>query len=339
MAKMTDETLGQPGIYETIAFLRGAIGRGKTPGIFGCYSVAGGTIYARDTRMTAGAAWPEHRNYFNAPADELEAALDRMSSISEAQPALIFDPSTNILTAKLSRIRSAIQCIEGEPPDCPILNDLPWLPVPDGFNDAIKLAAQFNDKDGSRWTSGIRLMDNRVTAISNRSGVDITLDDMDMTPACVITPECAAFIDAVDPADEYASIEGAMWLRWNDGRWLRAQLMVGEFPEAVERIFNDAGIDAPVEITQAWREAYEDAAALAEGFVTVQRERMHCGKGAARVDVEAFMDVPEGKGASWEVKLLSPVIAAATHWNPGAAPLAALFIGESIRGVIMPVKR
>lgn len=316
-------------MHDIIAFLKGAISRAPNPGMMGCYIATGDALFAYNGQIQAGVSL-DIGTKFNVPAIELEAALARMREIK----ALSFDGES--LTVTGSRVKATIQCVVDEPPSFPEASE-EWQPCPTGLVAALKLALPFVGEQG--WTSGIELANDSITAIKNTSGIRLTLPELDISEPAMLTKDCAEFISAQGEPSDYIAGENAFFFRWQDGRWLRAQLLNTKAPPTIEAVFEKAGTEAPCEITEEWREAYEDAAALSEGRVQFDNEGWRSAKGAGRSFIEIKTPgLPPGHKSQWHTDVLGPVIACASAWNPAAYPSPSLFIGENFKGVVVGMR-
>lgn len=314
-------------MHKILPFLKGAVTRGATAGIMGCYFVHNGMLYSRNEAVQAGAPFADVPANFNIPADDLDRVLGRMDK------AVYALGERGELIIKSGRLRSTIQCVPGEPP--PIVDfDGPWLTVPPTFIGALRQAAPFASTNPG-WTSGIRLMNERITALNSRSGIDIYVPDLALDTV-MITKNVADFIVEQVP-HEYGQIPGALLFRWKDGRWAQAQLLTYEMPESVESILSSTGLDAPVEITADWRKAYADASALVESIVELHPGGFRGRNKASEVDIEFEQNVEECSW--WETKVLDSVVEIASHWNPAAWPKPAFFKGPNFRGIVSGVKQ
>lgn len=317
-------------MHATIEFLKKALSRQPNAGAFGCYHISDGFIYAQNESLQAIAPF-ESSDRFSVPGEELEAALSRITG----DPRLTF--LNGELEIKAGRLRSTIPCQMDEPP--PIFTrEVQWLPMPEQLVPALKASVPFiigNNQIG--WTAGIRLTNGRLTTINNLCGIDIALPGWESPPS-ILTKEGAEFLLA-DPPRQYAIKQGAVLFRWEDGRSVQEQLIDQAMPEMVGQIFSNAGPDAPVEITREWAEAFADAAALADDTIELRAKTLRVGRGASRVTIEVETDVPAGHASHWNAKVLAPMVAAATHWNPLGWPRPAFFKGPGLYGVVMGVKK
>jgi len=322
-------------MHEIIHFLKAAVDRSEGSGVYGCYLVRDGMIMARNMHLQAG--FPMSSKVpFNIPADELDRALGRMQNVDK----LVIKDGEVRITA--GRLKATIQVNTSEAMGAPELAD-DWLPMPEGFTTALQVALPFiGDRD---YTKSIQLHDNRVGAISGQRAVGIDLPGLVMPHGPIMmTPEVAQFFVDHDVPHEYRVREDRVQFmaRWNDGRWVIAQLLnYGAPDDKINDIFAKVGDDAPVIIDDAWRAAYEDAKALSHnGGIALSNKALHVqGKHSkARVDHETPGLSPE-HFTYWDCKLLDAIVAVSHSWNPNAYPSPVPFFGKGLKGVVMGMSR
>jgi hypothetical protein len=121
---------------------------------------------------------------------------------------------------------------------------------------------------------------------------------------------------------------------------MRSQLIVGEFPEKAAALARSAWDENPTqEITQEFREAFEQVASLAEDTIEIYADRIQSKFGKAEIRGDATCEVPEGGKSIWGASFLAPALAAATHWSPNLWPKPAPFKGEVVAGYIVGRKQ
>lgn len=314
-------------MHAIIAFLKDAVTRTPNGGITSCYIVREGSIYARNQALQAGVAM-DSEVAFSVPADELDAALARMQQVES------ITVEEGSIQLKAGRLRATIKLNQDEPPPLPLMPTR-WLPCPKNLVEALALARPFIGERG--WSQGIRLMNGRVTAMCNIAGIDVVVDGLQLEP--VLLPDItAAFLIAQGAPSEYAAADGSLTFRWPDGRWLRAQLLTDKMPD-VDIILGPADSPCPVPITADWRQAYEDAAALSDGVISLTPDALLAARGAAHTRIEIQTPVHEGHLSHWTAKVIGPIIACAAEWNPAAYPQPAVFRAPGLRGVVMGIRR
>lgn len=318
---------------EQIEFLKKALNRSPTAGPFGCYHIYNGVAYAQNETMQSSVPLVLGAD-FSAPGAELETALARMSS----DPSVSF--TDGVLALKAGRLSATVPCTAMEPPplyEAPVGGQ--WADLPDNFLAALKAGCPFIIGPQQGWANTIRLADGRLTVINNRCGIDVAIPGLEC-PSSLLTKELAEFLLSCPPPARYATKPKTAFLfEWDDGRSVHMQLVDSEMPAKIDQIFAAAGQDAPIAITPDWRAAYEDAAAIAESFIEVRADSISVGKGTSRVTIDAESGLPHDHVSYWETKLLTPMVAVATHWNPGAYPKAALFKGPALYGLVLGLKR
>ena len=315
---------------DTIDYLKRAINRANNSGPFGCYHIRDGTMYAQNDQMQA-AAPVEITDNFSVPGEELEAAFSRMKS----EPRLTLVDGHLIIQS--GRLKSTIPIALSSMPDLYDHDGLGWTESPPALAPAIAASIPFLIGNQTGWTAGIRLMDSRLTCMNNRCGIDVAIPGW-TSPPSLITKDCAEFL-VTNPPDEYAAKQGALVFRWADGRVMQAQLIDQQMPAAVDNIFAKGGTDYPVEISTDWRLAYEEIASLADSIIEIRPDLLCVGRGSSKITIEVETPVPEGHRSFWETKVLSPMVAVASHWNPGAYPGIAAFTGPSLYGVVSGIKQ
>lgn len=322
-------------MHDAISFLKDAINRGPiSAGTSDCYIVEPDMIRANNECMHAGINW-ESGTSFVIPAVALDGFLARckeVKNIKVSEDAVIF---------KSGRIQSTISRRFQVPVPPPTLPS-EWHRSPPGLGAALKVAVQFTNEQatgGRIWQTGVRLWDGRVTACNGATFLDILLDGLAIDQPRVLFKKQADFLIAQGDPDEFGWDKHTLSFRWEDGRWVRFRLIDGTFPEEIfQQLFDTrVGKEAPIAITDEWREAYQDAMALCDGTVGVTPE----GFKAIKEHIESMVELETGVQniSWWNSKDLGKVIAVADAWNPANYPEATLFIGNNIKGCIAGVQR
>lgn len=314
-------------LADSIRFLKGAVAQGSA-GLLNCYFIRDGFIYAHNEYMQAGTLYEGPEGEYNLPADEIAGAIARMNS----EPRITLHDDTIVVQS--GRLRSTIQKVVGEAP--PLANvDCEWKALPKGFVTAIKMALPFCGDNG--WTASVRLTDNRIVAINNRSGIDIDFPGLVVGSAKHIATSSVEFLAAADDPIAYACTETAMLFRWQDERWARLQLLASVMPESVDKIFEGARGATPHTITNDWRLAFEDVAALSDGDIELHSAGIEARKGAGRAYVE-LADPTLTIRSKWSIKVLEPVVKIAAQWDPNKFPNPCPFAGSGFVGLVMGVR-
>jgi len=319
-------------LLDALPFLKGAVQRSLPGGAPSTYVLHEGAMYARNAAILASFPMPHILGTFALAADDLESALGRMPT----EPQISAGDGTLIL--KAGRLRSAITLLACEPPSGRPDGINSWDDPPAGLMSALRLAEPFVPKDGT-WQRGIKLEDGRALAISNRAAIEVTVDGLEVMGQAVITDDCVRYLAKLDgdPSSVHFS-DIALWLRWASGAWVRCQLSALEWPPDIfDRILDGAGDDVPIELTQEWRDAFADIAALGDGTLTVREAALY-GR-TEHAEHEAEFTTGAARETYWSLATLKSMFASgAAAWNPDAQGPAA-FRGKGFRGVVMGQRR
>lgn len=310
-----------------VQFLKNAV-KNPAANVLTCYHVREGFIFAHNEYMQAGAPYEGPEGEYNLPAEELNTAIARMKG--EPQLGLIDDH----IVVKQGRLKSTIQLVTIEPPEMADA-DCDWLPLPKGFIEKLKLALPFVGESG--WTASVRLTDNRIVAINNRSGIDIAFPNFIVGGAKHIATNTVEFLCAADDPTQYACSHNSITFKWPDERWARMQLLASVMPASVDEVLKGAQGETPIAITADWRAAFEDICALSEGDFELHKDGIETKKGAGRAYVEFPEPAITGR-SRWNCKVTEPAIKIATHWNPNTYPNASPFAGPGFIGLVMGVR-
>lgn len=314
-------------LTDSVQFLKGAVPK-QAAGLLACYFVRDGFIYTSNEYIQAGTIYEGPEGEYNIPAEELSSALQRM----RGEPTISL--SDSYIIVKHSRLKSTIQKVDGEAP--PLADvDCDWQALPKGFVNALKLALPFVGETG--WTAAVRLTDNRIVAINNKSGIDIAFPGLAVGNAKHLATSSVEFLASADEPIAYACTENNIMFKWPNERWARLQLLATAMPESVDKIFEGAQGETPIAITNDWRLAFEDVAALSDGDIELHAQGIEARKGAGRAYVE-FPDKLITVRSRWTVKNLESVIKIADSWNPNNYPNASPFAGPGFVGLVMGVR-
>jgi hypothetical protein len=125
--------------------------------------------------------------------------------------------------------------------------------------------------------------------------------------------------------------------RWENGAWMRSQLIQGDFPEKAAELVREAMQENPeYEIPDELREAIANIAELSPTQVDIYEDRIVGEYKRAIVEEGVGAPVPEGKDKTrWGTKYLAPVIQKADTWDPTRYPKACPFKGHQLVGYVM----
>ena len=314
-----------------VDFLKKAVDR---EGQGGCYVFKGGMVYANGHEFKAGAPFKLGADA-NLPAAEVEAVLGRMSG----EPAVKI--KDGVITMTQGRLRQTMRSVPGADDfEQTELGESGWLPAPARFAEALHCAAKFVGERG--WVACVRLGNGRITAITNRAGIDIELPAFAMDADALISGGAATYIAENGP--EHYRVRPApdgqpnsMLFKWGSGQWLRAQFIQDKFQD-VDRLFADRDGMVRYAVDDELRAAWADAAAVTEQPVVLLHDRFMAYRTGSVVEVAAKTGLPKGHQSKWMKEVLDLVMPLAEWWDPTGYPESCRFGGAGFRGVFLGIK-
>jgi hypothetical protein len=304
-----------------ISFLKSAVERNTPGGTAALYVFHEGYAFARSAAILA--CHPiDLDGTFALPADDLDAALARLKE----EPEIGAGEGTIIL--KRGRLKSSLKVLAAEAPHVPDRGD--WSPVPAGLQSALKLTTPFASDEGT-WQRGVHFTEGKIAAINNRSAAEAPILELQPMGA-ILDADAARYIADLPLPSGWVVAENSFTFGWANGAWVRCQLLNATWPAIADRVMTDAGDDAPIKITDEWREAVAHLAVLGDGAIRIASD----GITGARSHSDSAVEFETGviNKTIWNADLLQQVFAVATSWNPDAEG-PARWIGDGICGVAM----
>ena len=301
---------------------------------FTVYIIKNNKILATDGRLVACCPLGFECPDMLVPGDMFEKLINRLDSIDD-----ITKMDGSRYTFKAGRSRGTIQVLqEFDTPSLP-RPFADWSePAPD-FVDALRRARPFiSDNAIHPWAMSVCLGKDRMLATNN-----IVLAEVECVGAGgngQLLPFWA--VDFILGRDE--ELDGIqihpehMSFRFDDGSWLRTQLLIGEFPAVVLKMLTPENWKPGThELTNDWKEAYAQVAGVAETSIEIYKDKIvgRSEKGYLEAEVDET-PVPAGSEySSWAVRYLTPVIEQADWWAPDSFPQPASFEADGIRGFVV----
>ncbi len=295
------------------------------------YRVENNIIKATNGRITASHPWP-YDGAFLVPGKEFEKILRRMPD----EPAITI--TEDKIKLRFERFSGSIQTLPLSEWDYPGVDDATWRPLPAGLIDALSALRPFiSDNASQMWALCVALENGWAYATNN-----IALAGMrcpELGPVMALLPVWAVdfIIARAENLVQWSWSENYVAFRWDNGAWMRSQLIVGQFPEKAAELVRNSFAEQPTQpITDEFRIAFNQIAEMAEDTVAVYSDRIESRFGRAEVTSYIESAVPaEANCSTWGAKFLVPALAAATHWSPDAWPKPAPFKGKSVSGYVI----
>jgi hypothetical protein len=260
--------------------------------------------------------------------------LDALASRLDGEVSVTTDEGS--ITLRAGRLRGTVKTLP--PEDASIVYpDRPWLEPPPSLMSALRLARPFvAEATAVPWSTCVCLRRDSILATTTISLTRVDAPGLTPPGDCdLLVPWWAvdfAIGMAQDP-DGVIMTPDYVALRWPDGTWLRTQLITGSFPPIVASMLVSVSDSQPVKISDEWRAAYLKIAEISRDVMEIGPGRIVGGLG--RGHAELFIDLP-GLTASayFNPQYLTPALAVATSWDPGAYPNPVAFAGPGVRGLV-----
>lgn len=314
-----------------IPFLKGAVAR--STGKPSLYMFHEGRMFARSPAVLASHPVPHILGTFALSAKALEDMIDRMPT----EPTVGTGDGT--LVFRSGRLRSSIDLVEAAEPEGTLIPDDTWPASPKGLIPALRSALPFVPSAGS-WQMSVRLDEGRVQALGNRGAVEIQVDGLQVHGHVALSTDCVEYLGKMrtEPSGWFHT-NSAVIFAWPSGAWVRCQKTALEWPpqysdpDFIDGVIKKIDIGDPVQITDEWRESYEDIAALGDGEVTVFPDGL-IGRAQGAEHVAEF-ETGVRHETLWDIKMLKSVFEVADVWHPDAEGGPAPFFGPGGRGIVM----
>lgn len=313
-----------------IAKVKGALSSQDVVPQLTYYLVKNGMIHASNGRMSVAAPFPFTGAEFLAPGVELEALVTRLPDLP---PTIKLED--NKLRIRAGRLRGTIETLPASsvnytpPPE-------DWRPVPPDMLESLRAIRPFvSDNAIHFWSLCVSMQADHMLASTNVSLARVECPGLHGDDTLV---PCWAIDYVLSRTEQLTHLQinesKTIAFKWEDGSWMKTQLVVGRFPDVAHNLI--AAWQEPAwEIPSEWRQAYRLVAEMSENLVVIHAAFIKGSQTHATVKHETNpAPVPEGGYSRYNPKFLNAVIDAATHWDPSTWPKPAYFSGPGIRGLI-----
>lgn len=294
------------------------------------YRIQNNEIRATDGRLTAGHPFPCSEEFL-VPGAEFEKLLKRLPT----DPVITVQEKTIKLSA--GRAWGTINILPIEQWNYPGVDEDGWEDAPEGLVSALKDLLPFvSDNATQLWSCGICFHHGYAYATNNVALAGIRCDELgDIN--CIIPIWAAEFVsDRGEGLKEWCWTDNYVAFRWENGAWMRSQLIDAIFPEQAINMVLSAEQGTPsVEITPEFKGSFDRIAGLSNGVLNLSAAVIRTQFGEATYSEELNLHAPELQETMWSSKHLKPVIQVATHWEPGLYPKPCNFKGQRLFGYVM----
>lgn len=314
---------------DSLTKVRKALSRNDIAPTLTQYVIKDGTITAGDGRYVACAHIDCNQN-FTVPGREFERLVDRLPSIEEV---IIDDRS---VTLKSKRMRGTIDTLPQDTQTYATPGQT-WNEVPPRLLDALATVRPFiSDNALHQFALCACIGRDSIVATNNVSLIQIDCPLVDGAGHLLPLWAIDYLLSRKDAdLDGFQLYPGYAAFRFDDGSWMRTQLINEEFPSIAAQLFER--YEPPTwEITDEWKDAFKLVGELTENAIEVHADKLVGKQGVGVVEHEIpETPVPHTGFSVYNPKFLEAVVKVATHWQPDAWPNPTPFRAQGVRGFII----
>ena len=240
------------------------------------------------------------------------------------------------LSLKSGKFRALIDCLPGDESRF-IVPEGQVIDLGPNFLDCIKALARFQGIDASRpWSSGILLRSGSALATNNICLVEYWHGNTLPFPVNIPRAAIAELMRINENPEKVQATSNSISFHFSGARWIRTQLLVGEWPEAVDRIFEGDGLSTPI------NEELFEALETLKPFTDDNSRVFFTDKGIAtshEPEIATTVDIAGlPQGACFHHAMLSLLDGVATKIDFTTYPKPCKFQGDKLRGVIVGLR-
>jgi hypothetical protein len=315
----------------TIAWLNAAIGQSDLGGM-SYYKVNDNVISATDGQITACAPWKWGGKFF-VPGEEFEKILKRLPG----DPQIVSGEDS--IKLKAGRFSGTIKTLPLTEWSYPGVESASWQPLPQGLGEMLKALRPFvaEDDNLAAWARSIALAAGWAFATNNIVIAGAPCSELGECQALLPSRAVDFLLGRLEGLESWIWDENFMAFRWNNGAWMRTQLIVGQFPEKAAELVRFAAKEKTTQpVTDEFLEALNRVADLASDTVLIYADRIEAAFNKAVVEEDIECRIPKNAECSiWGARFLLPALQAAKSWSPDCWPERAPFKGPIVSGYVV----
>ena len=304
------------------------------------YKVADKEIRATDGLLIASHPWPSDVE-FVVPGEELEKVFARMKD----EPAIKaitgqgkLEGKTTGINIRSGMFHGSISTLSLDKWSYPDVEGARWQDIPERLMPVLKALRPFlSDNAMQKWATCVALENDWAYATNNVAIAGSPCEGIG--PIMALLPMWAVdfVLTRTEGLKQWAWTENYVAFLWDNGAWMRAQLVIGQFPEKAAALDRESVKEKTTQkISPEFRQAFSNVAELAEDTVMLYKDRAVAKFKQAEVMADIKCKVPKDQECSiWGAEFLIPALAAADSWSPDVWPKPAPFRGKIVSGYVV----
>ena len=315
---------------DQIKWLKDALATKEIIVTMASYCLKDRELKATDGCVVAGHPWDQEGEAC-IPGAEIEKIVSRLNE----DPTISLTDKT--LTIKSGDFKARLAIFPVDQWNYPGPEKTGWKPIPEGFVEGLaKLRPFISDNASQPWATCVYLENGFGYATNNVAIACVPFSELKRVK--MLVPHWAIdFLIHRPGVTHWQPGEESIAFQWDNGAWMRSQLVSGIFPLNGVKLAQDAHNSTKTlqPIDEPLRAAFARLNGLIEGPLSIYANKVEGKFRDAMVEEKVVCAVPKDTDHSlWGVEYLEPVMKVATHWDPAAYPRS-VFKGENISGVIM----
>jgi hypothetical protein len=220
----------------------------------------------------------------------------------------------------------------------PGVEDANWQPMPEQLLPVLKALRPFiSDNAMQRWATCVALENDWAYATNNVAIAGAPCQGIGQVMALLPMWAVDFVLSRTEGLSQWAWTANYVAFHWDNGAWMRASLVVGQFPERAATMVRDVLKEKTTQkVTDEFRKAFIDVAEMAEDTIMLYQDKAVAKFKQAQVIADIKCRIPEGQQCSiWGASFLIPALAAAESWSPDVWPKPAPFKGKVVSGYVI----
>lgn len=288
------------------------------------YTICHGSVFAQSASMTAVAPCDFLDGLaFSVGAKNMDDALAKLKGDISAAFA------DGMLELKAGRSRV---CILTTVPDHDGIraDDIKLGRAPKDLVEVLKRLSVFGDKTAQPpWMASV-IMSPKYTCVASTGGRVLAVSAVALGNG-MLPLSAAEFLVSRGQPKGWKAMDDVTYVSWEDGSWARLSMVTGAFPSALESLVAKSDTKPKWKVTEEWRAALKNVAALSDSFIRISAKEISGTRGPLSVE-EGIKTSIKGP-ARFDADLLQAVAAEASTIDFDAELVT--WRGEHLRGLMV----
>jgi hypothetical protein len=319
---------------QEINWLKGALAAKEIVVSMTWYRIVDKTISATDGRMIACHPWPYEGDVL-VPGMELEKVVSR---VPEDQEIDLVCTEKNVLI-KAQNFKAKIPTVADlNQWAYPGVKLNQFYELPKDFVQSLKDLHPFISQNATQpWANCVCLNGDWMYATNNVAVAGLPCQGLQVEKEVLLPLWAIDFILKRPGVKSWQIMDNYIAFQWENGAWMRTQVVMGQFPVSAFKMVQDAAKSNPSQIiTEEFRDAFERLRGIAEEPLRIYGDRLWARLRDTELEETVICEIPPSRDYTiWNFENLIPIINNSNSWSPSAWPKPSIFRGERVAGVVV----